>query len=264
MQLGGLSPTPHIHVTHVNGVHWVCRLEVDCQECWFEVLLVRTDTVGHVAGGVSAIMYTLLKDVFYTNTGLNVANPGLLLDMHSGGSMRVNITLGAFVADEAALHSVFCCKGASGLKPCFLCQNIFHRDLSRDIVHSDTSGFAQLHTCHDATKIVLHTDGTIKAILRRLSRAAGTSSKAELRELQTSLGWSFAPLSMMYSPLAWNVISPVLHGVYDWMHVYFVSGVFNVHVGQLIVAMKANGVDYGSLHTYVLEFEWVASVGNGC
>ena len=92
-------------------------------------MLARTETVKGLTAGVSGMKSTLVHDVLFTSGGFNFASPGLQLDLHGGTPLRVLLTLGGMVADEAALHGVFCCKGASGLKPCFLCQNVFNAQI---------------------------------------------------------------------------------------------------------------------------------------
>ena len=49
---------------------------------------------------------------------------------------------------------------------------------------------------------------------------------------------------------------------FDWMHVYFVSGIFNSQFGLLAHALKPLGVSAESLHTYVATFNWPARVGS--
>jgi hypothetical protein len=42
----------------------------------------------------------------------------------------------------------------------------------------------------------------------------------------------------------------------------FVSGVFNVHVGQLMAFLKGYNITYAMMHTYIQEFHWPAQVGS--
>ena len=197
----------------------------------------------------------------FDDTGFNMSNPGVVLEFPGGGSLRVCLGFGGLLADEAALHSTFSCKGSSGLKPCFLCQNIFSSEFGADIVATDTTGFAKLHTCTDASQLVLHTPETITAIINRLVAAAPPASLiGEFKEIQVRLGWTYAPDSIMFTR-ARRLINPALHGIYDWMHICFVSGVFNVHFGQLMAAVKCHGVTYAVMHDYIVKFRWPASVG---
>ncbi len=98
-------------------------------------------------GNISAIIGALMR-TFFDDTSHHMANSGMTLDLsHDGSKVKLFMTMGSFIADEAALRAVFCCKGSSGLKPCLLCQNIFNFKEGRGIVELDPTGFAQHHTC---------------------------------------------------------------------------------------------------------------------
>ena len=58
------------------------------------------------------------------------------------------------VADEAAVHVLYGCKGQAGIKPCLLCANVFDRKEVRGIVDADSTGISVHHTEHDCTKLV--------------------------------------------------------------------------------------------------------------
>ena len=57
------------------------------KDCWFEVVLVRTDTAKLITSGVSGIIATVLHDLFFSDTSFNMATQGLLLDFHGGESL---------------------------------------------------------------------------------------------------------------------------------------------------------------------------------
>ncbi len=57
--------------------------------------------------------------------------------------------------------------------------------------------------------------------------------KGEFVELQTRLGWNFAPSGLVFNNRWRDIADPTKHCMYDWMHVWFVSGVWNVHVGLM-------------------------------
>eukprot|EP00974_Lingulodinium_polyedra_P015872 1540754-Lingulodinium_polyedra.AAC.1 len=67
-----------------------------------------------------------LVRLFFDPEGHNLQAAGMTLDLNGGSAIRLFLSFGMFLADEAALHMVFMCKGSSGLKPCMLCQNIFN------------------------------------------------------------------------------------------------------------------------------------------
>ena len=199
---------------------------------------------------------------FFDSTSHHMAKSGINLSMKGGDSLLAFMTFGVFLADEAALHAAFCCKGASGLKPCFLCQNIFNYNEVRAIVDRDPTGFCQHHVCTDPAKFVLHTADTINAILRRLHAASTTVSQADFYELQTRLGWNLVPGGVMWHPtFDRGLVDPTIHTCFDWMHIFFVSGVFNNHVGLLMWNLKPHNITMKMINDYVQEFHWPAAVG---
>lgn len=160
------------------------------------------------------------------------------------------------IADESALHSIFGCKGAGGLKPCLLCQNVFNTRDTRGIVATDESGWAVAHDCCDSGKLVPHTTGTIDAICRRLSAARLEMTKGAFNDLQTRLGWNYIDGGLMELRHHRQLVDPTWFAVFDWMHVFFVSGVFNIHMGLLIEELAQVNVTCKMLNEYVDQWHW--------
>ena len=58
------------------------------------------------------------------------------------------------IADEDAIHRLVGCKGASGIKPCLMCCNVFLKGEVRDIVASDRTDTAVHHSEPDAAHLM--------------------------------------------------------------------------------------------------------------
>lgn len=231
------------------------------EDAWFEVLLVRTNIVSEVRGGMSAIVGAVL-DVFFDRHGHDMQQAGVQLQLHNGKSVRVFANLSAVIADEAALHAIYTCKGSSGLKPCLLCQNVFNSRMRPEIFTASPAGLAQPHTCVDIGRFVLHTPDTIAAIASRLERASSQMTSRDFSELQTRLGWNYSPHGVIMNPRWLQLIDPTRTSMFDWMHVYFVTGIFNVQVGQLMHVLRSHGISYASLHTYICKWHWPGHVSS--
>ena len=199
-------------------------------------------------------------DCFFDRETHDSSSAGVLLDVKGCSPLRVFLRLGTFLADEAALHAALKCKGSSGLKPCFLCSNVFNRLSTRKCVEADASGSSVYHTCTDPTKLKLHTTETIAAVQDRLQGAVGTVSKKDFDELETIIGWSFDPHGLLQHPRWRELCSPSEHMMYDFMHVYLVGGVFNIHVGHLLHAVKEFAIAQQVLEQYCGMFTWPASM----
>ena len=207
-------------------------------------------------------MFCALLRQFFNDTH-DAAKAGIDLLLHDGTSVKVFVEFGMMLADEAALHSVYQCKGASGLKPCALCSNIFNRRTARDVVARDSTGVARYHTCFDVNGIHLHTSDSLRAVARRLSTAAAAGMAARnFAELETRLGFNFVPNGVMQDDELRAMADPTAHLLYDTMHVYYVNGIFNNHVGRLMEALKPHGITYAVLATYVAHWNWPSRVKN--
>ena len=55
-------------------------------------------------------------------------------------------------------------------------------------------------------------------------------------------------------------MDPSKVSLYDWLHVWLVGGVFNIHMGLMMQFLKQHDITYKSLHTYASLFHWPAAV----
>ena len=190
-----------------------------------------------------------------------MATTGISLILHDGSVLTIFIEFGMLVADEAALHAAYQFKGASGLKNCALCSNVFNWRSARDAVAADTSGIARYHTCCEVRDLRLHSLATLTAIANRLSAAAAAGmSQRNLAELATRLGFNYIPDGIMQDNELRALADPTAHLLYDTMHIYYVNGIFGNHVGRLVEALKPHGVTYATLRTYVSHWTWPTHV----
>ena len=60
--------------------------------------------------------------------GHNLQAAGMTLDLNGGSAMQLFLSLGVAIAEEAALHMVFMCKGSGGLKPCIFVPEHLQRE----------------------------------------------------------------------------------------------------------------------------------------
>ena len=208
-----------------------------------------------MSGGFSRLFAAALSS-FFGAQGHDFQKAGIQLKLEDGSDLSVFMVAGAFIADEAALHAAYCCKGSSGLKCCMLCANIFNFKIRNEIVEQDLSSLAQHHTTHDYSKLKLHTPQSINDVLRMLETSYHTMNGSQFEELEKRVGWNYVPESMMYNQCLRPLIEPTTHAIYDWMHIIFVHGVFGIHVGQTMVWLRAHGVTYAKLNDHVSKYEW--------
>ena len=87
--------------------------------------------------------------------------------------------------------------------------------------------------------------------------------KTNFAELETKLGWNYVPESVIFQPNGMRLCDPTQCVVFDWMHVFFVSGIFNTHAGLMMWTLKEYGITYGMLETYLAQWHWPAYIGKG-
>lgn len=226
------------------------------------MLLLRTSAVSEVKGGLTAVFGALL-DQFFSPTGHDMRMAGVRLPMADSPPLHAFFCLGAVVADEGALHAMYACKGSSGLRPCLLCRNVFNRRSTRDIVACDLTSTARTHDCTELGELLWHSSGSLGAIVRRLQQAAASGGpRRTLEELQTRLGWTFEPEGVMFNSRWRDVADPSGIAMFDFMHVWFVGGIFNTQVGLALHALRGDGITPQTLHAYMALWRWPASVGS--
>ncbi len=169
-------------------------------------------------GGLSALIGHLL-DVFFDCEGHDISVSGVHLNC-KGIDLHIFMRLSIVLADEAALHQVYSCKGASGLKPCLLCMNVFTETQKRNVPAHDATGYAVDVSCSSLARLSMQTSATTAAIVRRLAAASGSMTKAAFSEVETTLGWNYEPAGIMFHERWRTLADPTSCVLYDWMHVY--------------------------------------------
>ena len=241
-----------------TALEWGCAAIAD-EEAWFEFTVVKSTTVKTMLGGMSGLTCAAIK-TFFAPDGLNFATGGITLLLFNSETITVWITFGIKVADESDLHSIYLCKGASGLKCCLFCSNVFNAKNERGLFED---GVRLLHTTSDVACIVLYTKASLAAIFERLERALTTMHPDDFKELETVLGWSYVKGGVMLDPYVRDIMHPTLFAIYDWMHGLFVNGVFNKTVGAFMRAVSRFGTKYATLYNYASLWNWPRRLKNG-
>ena len=229
------------------------------EDAWMEITCVKSTTVKVMPGNMSELCAALLK-VFFSKTSHNMETTGILLELSNGTTVRIFIKFDMKLADESALHMFWGCKGSSGLKCCLRCQNCFDANNKRNIVRADTTGLAVDHTCCDPTKFIPATKASIMNILNHLRTQKLLLENRQFKSLETDLGWNLIPTGVMLDPDLAPIMDPAEQNSFDPMHVYFVGGVFNVHVGVMMHELKPYQITYEKLHEYASLWHWPARV----
>ena len=95
------------------------------EDFWFTSACVRTTTLAAAVGGLSQLLSEILYMTF-PQAGGNLERTGMAVRLANGTTMRLFLKFKVLVADEAAIHAAWLCKGASGTKPCLKCIDIYN------------------------------------------------------------------------------------------------------------------------------------------
>ena len=140
--------------------------------------------------------------------------------------------MSALVADALALTMIAMSKGSAGRKACTTCRHVTKND---SVLLAGSSSLVSI-ACFDRSKIAPHTDASMLAVAERLRDASATMSSAQLKELQTGLGWNYHPnMLLLSSALVMQLFSWYMN---DWMHIYLVKGIANLEFGWLMAINK--------------------------
>ena len=117
---------------------------------------------------------------------------GVQLPFPDAVYMSLPASVGHIVADESALKQFFENKGAGGKLLCMFCQNCVQRRYSPE----NTEGLV-LHDSLEFGQLKLHTDRSIFNFVNHLKDKAATSTKKELEDLETVLGFNHCPQGLL-------------------------------------------------------------------
>ena len=221
------------------------------------MLLIRTPLLDDIPDGMSCVFKKIVT-LFFNDASHNLATSGMSVMLYPGESHIIFADVDVVIADAEAFHSMYGCKGTSGLKPCLCCLNVYNRRTARDVIGRGRLMSHVYHTCSDPDKFRPTTPAVLAAFVARLR----TAPASELAELETRLGWKFMPNGVMFCPSVRARVCPCTTVMYDWAHVIFVNGVFNIHAGLLLHAIRGYGTPIDSFVKYVRSFKWPCAVSS--
>ena len=138
-----------------------------------------------------------------------------------------------------------------------LCSNVYNARTVRTVARGHVP-----HNCASSEKCSFHTETSLRRVATALSRTAASGTKAQLEEQERETGWHFAPGAIIFTERWMKVACPTYGACFDWMHVFFISGIFNVHVGQLLHALNSVGITPSQLSEYIAHFHWPHFIGS--
>ena len=192
---------------------------------WITPCVIRSSVLNRIPGGASRLNATLWHRQFRHETA-GLATMGL--DLRLGESMkRIRSSKMFFIADGDAHKIAFEWKGASSLRCCLKCQNIW----------SLNSGVAELEEGQyeidliDASKFRPHTSKTLlggaKVIFEsRRQHADKRITLRKLKEIATAVGLTPTEFGIWKRPQLVTDFNIPKIAIYDWVHSLLQDGAF--------------------------------------
>ena len=197
-------------------------------ECWWVAAVVRESLLHSSAAGVSQLYKKVLASFFGRAHRRHDLRDGVTLRFLDGApDVLLQGDLGVILGDELGLKEAICCKGHAGTHPCALCFNVL---LASDARCAPDGPLYPL-TSVRVSSFQQHTDASIRGIVDRLRVASRDTSRGHvgrMEKLQKDLGFNFEPEGWLAAAdIPTDLISTLM---WDWMHIYFVTGVFETEV----------------------------------
>ena len=240
----------------VQAVYWslleLGPKRLSNESSWFFLTLVRTSTINLLADGMTQLAKECCKAFYGAEADFGA---GLQLGFGSEVYLHICARVQSILGDEMALKQFFEFKGASGKVPCFCCKNVVLRryapqDMAELVYHDDT----------DLSATKPHTNQSIFRFAQHLKAQSAVLNKGDLKELESNIGLNYCPHGVLYDPLLEQRLLPITSICWDFMHIYFVAGLFQNEMTLLLNALATYGIKHMELHRFVSTFKWPAIV----
>ena len=221
------------------------------EDAWWHLCSLRANVARTLPAGWSGLFKLAVQAFFKPPWD---ASQGVVLQVH-GQPMLMKGKVGLVIGDEAALQGCWSFKGASGQIPCFLCQNVtLHR---LQIAANDSSGFLVSHCCTDLEKIRFHTNGSMFESINHVRASSFAMNQKQFVKCQQALGINYEPDGALF----WDKLGDYFEGgpitvtQWDYMHCYFVNGIFNTEAGYLLEVLK-DICPPRTVHAFLKKLTW--------
>ena len=206
------------------------------KEGWFYFGCFPTKLLHKVVGGHSYLFGRVLEHFLEKEDPLNftIGFPC----KSTKGTFLCQAKLAAVLSDEKSLKELWSLRGASGTKPCCLCQNIIGH-MPQENLHGHE--WLLHYSCSDRARFARHTPQTFQAMRDSLALAVG--NKKELNRLGQVYGLQYTASGILWHPTLKDLVCPVKQTYYDWMHVLVASGgVAQYEVNELVKKIRGAGI----------------------
>ena len=249
----------------LEAVYWSFKqfgqARLSSEHLWFILAAIRSETIrDEVEGGMSTIFKHLLA--LFHNSATDIRH-GVFITTKSGRRVLFFAKISIMVSDAAALQMVLGVKGTSGNLLCLNCRNCSpHKPKNGVVLHeADTSGFLVPSTETDLSRFIPQTDDTLFAAVDLLAARRPLMGNTAFERLESDLGVNHIPAGLLLCPFMRQRIQPISMVMWDWMHCYFASGIFQVQVTLLLLVMRRHGFRAHAVHEFMEDIVFPSHLG---
>lgn len=230
------------------------------EETWMPILAIRSETVTKTAANISQVMAKALL-LFFGDLPTDMRTGGCVLIGGDGTQVRIFIDLWMVLQDGGAHKLLWHCKGDGGTKMCMLCRDMIAEDTGE--VDDDE---CPVIVCKDISAVLTDKcdDDDIRGSVDRLAARRLTLGIGNFKLLQQAVGFNDEPFGILRNDRLRDIVKPAKQYCHDWMHALMVSGVMNVVLWKLFVALSAvMGDIYTQVYNYIETWGWPAFRNHG-
>ena len=200
------------------------------------------EIIGEWPACIKALLLELFRREDIEYSGVLVPSLGVILYFQ----------MGVFLGGESGLHSIWSSKGASGLRPCFLCRNVVAKpNHGFGLVAHDTTGTLVDIRVKNEAAMQLHTDESIMRNARTLNEQRSVLRAADFADLEKAMGLNWNPLGLLCDSTLQDFIKPATWSMYDPMHVFFSNGLCSEELKLLLTSLRDIGISFDLIATWL-------------
>jgi hypothetical protein len=204
---------------------------LSCEHLWIPIAGLLSTKMKTLSGTCSQAHRVLMEAA--VSDQLGICNSGILLVI-DGVPTLVTAVMEEPIADELGLKSIYEVKGASGVRPCLKCTNVFMKSHA----FSALPGNVDI-TCTDKASFSPMEDADLYNASDVLQESAQVISKHKLGKLETVWGMNYCPDGVLQSAVLRNRMSPT-RCRYDRMHVFESGGITELEIALLVESLAVS------------------------
>ena len=122
-----------------------------------------------------------------------------------------------------------------------------------------------LHTCTDDARFKLHSLNSLQAALAYLAENEDQVTQQAFAKMQTNLGFNLCKEGVLRCNDVLTQFDPTRGTMFDWAHIFLVSGLWHFEVNLLLVRLSRANVKQQQIHEAFQEYHLPSFIaGKGC